>query len=114
MDRKLAEHRFPSDEVLSAFNQLTGTEEELMKSLQNPDHAIAASSSVVSLQQVGVEAVTAEQLELDNGQTAYKITTDGVPSTISTEALEDLVDVTDRVKPELQEDGTSFILKEGV
>ena len=111
MDRKLTERRFPSEEVISAYNTITDTEETFMRSLQDPDKAIAASSSVVSLQQAGVDA-TAEQLELENGSVTYQITTDGKPENLTDEDLEKLVDVTDRYKPELTKDGKSFVLQE--
>ena len=108
MDKKLTEHRFPSDEVISTYNKINETEETFMESLKDPDKAIAVSSSVLSLEKAGVPNVTAEQLELENGKISYKITTD--PSGLTEEELKDLVDVTDRFQHDLLEDG--FILKE--
>ena len=111
MDKKLTELGFPSEEVLATYNEITPTEDKFFRSLDDPEKALAVSSSVVSLRKAGID-VTAEQLELDNGKTAYSISTDGLPPNLTIEDLESLVDVTDKYHHELQEDQASFVLKE--
>lgn len=112
MDKKLTKHRLPSDEVLQTYKEITPTEEKFMKSLQNPDQALAASSVVTNLKKNGVPTATAEQLELDNGSINYEITGD-FPAGLSEDQLKQMVDVTDKFPCELQEDSSKFVLKEG-
>ena len=83
-----------------------------MKSMQDPDKAMAASASVVALHQGGLAHATAEQLELADGEIGYKIEGGELPPNLTTEDVSKLVDVTDRYTYQLNEDDDSFVLKE--
>lgn len=112
MDKKLTERRLPADEVLKTYKEITPTDEKFMKSLQNADQALAASSTVVALRQEGIPNVTAEQLELEDGKVSYEIAGD-FPAGLTEEQLKNMVDVTDRFPCDLSEETGKFVLKEG-
>ena len=112
MDRKLTERRFPSKEVITTFNTIVHTEDSFMKSMKDPDKAMAASASVVALHQGGLVHATAEQLELVDGEIGYKIEGGELPPHLTSADVNKLVDVTDRYSYQLNEDDGSFVLKE--